>query len=313
MHRLLWAALLLAPAAAGACFNSANDCDTNKGACVGQGGGASSSTTTTMSSVSSSGAAGAGAGGGAPCGGTCKDPTPQCDVASMKCVACLADSDCKTPEAARCVMGVCTKCNASTQCKDHPGTTICDTTAGKCVECNLGEETTCSTGKTCDLVAKKCVAVGPGTVKNCEACTNDVQCEQGAACVALNFKMQPHGHFCLKAASPTCPSRPFQVPLMKPSISGKATATYCGINEDEATCQAVNAMVAGWVCPSNKDGMCGPMNMPEVAVPGALCKTVGVAPSTCTYSCASTPECPNGPIQGTCGTGTKSPPGWCGG
>lgn len=127
-----------------------------------------------------------------------------------------------------------------------------------------------------------------GSVKNCGACSNDAQCKDGA-CIPLDFNKQPHGYFCLKAANPACQQQPFDVFVTKQSISGKAAAKYCGIDQDQTTCEAVNATLAGWVC-SGTDGKCGPQNMVEVSVPGALCRTVGV-PNRCTYPCTSALQC----------------------
>jgi hypothetical protein len=267
----------------------------------------------TMMSTGPGGGAGGtggvgGSGGNAPCGGSCKDPTPLCDKTSDKCVACLGDGDCKDAAKAKCDKGSCVPCTASEQCKAFAATPACD--AGKCVECKLGEEMACAGGKTCDLVAKKCVAIAAGSVKNCNSCSNDVQCMNGA-CIALEFNKQPHGYFRLKAPSPGC-QQPFGVAVNKASISGAAAKNYCGIDQDRATCEAVNAMLAGWVC-SGMDGKCGPQNMPEVSVPGALCKQVGLLPNRCTYACANAQQCPSGSPVDTCGTGTNTPPGWCGG
>jgi hypothetical protein len=206
-------------------------------------------------------------------------------------------------------MGSCVPCTASEQCKAFAATPACDT--GKCVECKLGEEMACAGGKTCDLVAKKCVAIAAGSVKNCVACSNDKQCQDGA-CIALEFNKQPHGYFCLKTPSPGCPE-PFAVPIKnKPSISGKAAADYCGIDQDQTTCEAVLALVNNWVC-SGMDGKCGPMAMPEVSVPGALCRKVGFNSNRCTYACGAANQCLSVPPANTCGKGDNSPPGWCGG
>jgi hypothetical protein len=130
----------------------------------------------------------------------------------------------------------------------------------------------------------------------------------------MDFESMAHGYYCLKEATMPC-ARPFQVPINKPSISGAAAVNYCGIEEDLATCEAVLALVQGWVCPSNTDGMCSDGINPEVPVPGAVCEQVGVGGDACTYACAGTPECPNNATQGTCGGEPvpNIPPGWCGG
>jgi hypothetical protein len=220
-------------------------------------------------------------------------------------VACLGDADCKDPAKAKCDKGSCVPCTASEQCKAFAATPACD--AGKCVECKLGEEMACSGGKTCDLVAKKCVAIAAGSVKNCKSCTNDLQCEKDHRCIAMDFMKKASGYYCLKDAGAGC-AKPFSVPINKSSLSSAAATNYCGIDQDVATCEAVLALIAGWVC--TKDGMCGPEMMPEVAVPGALCKKVGVLNNQCTYACGTAANCPASPPANTCGPGI---PGWCGG
>jgi hypothetical protein len=246
-----------------------------------------------------------GGGGGEPCGG-CSEPTPICDESSMMCVACLDHPDCTSPDAAKCDGGECVPCDDSGQCAGHASAEVCD--GGTCVECALGEEGACTGGDTCDLVAKTCVSVAAQSVGNCEACTNDVQCETGHKCISMDFEMSFHGYYCLKS-EPGC-MRPFQTTIHQPSISGEAATDYCGIEEDLATCEATLALVQAWFC--TVDGMCsltqGGMEFP---VPGALCRDVGPAPGQCTYACGTAFECPSTGPGSTCG-GMPTPT-WCGG
>ncbi len=310
MKRFIALALFALPAALygnGCLFNSLIECPDDPIKCPANGAGGATASSTGPGATGGHGGMG-GSGGSAPCGGSCKDPTPLCDMMSNKCVACLADGDCKDAANAHCDKGACVPCTDSSQCKSHMGTTSCD--MGKCVECKLGEEMACTGGKTCDLTADKCVVVAVGGVKNCVACTNDVQCKDGA-CIALDFNKQPHGYFCLKDAAGGC-QQPFGVSVNKQSISGKAATKYCGIDQDNATCEAVNALVAGWVC-SGMDGKCGPMGMPEVTVPGALCRKVDVLANRCTYACGAANQCLSVPPANTCGDGMGGITGWCGG
>src|SRR5690606_7015441 len=109
-----------------------------------------------------------------------------------------------------------------------------------------------------------------------------------------------HGYYCLAEAMPTCDDRPYTVPINEASISGAPATNYCGINQDLATCEAVRALQDDWRC-SGTDGMCSPDGMqPEVAVPGALCRQVGLTSNRCTYACNAAPQCPFGPPQSTC-------------
>jgi hypothetical protein len=168
----------------------------------------------------------------------------------------------------------------------------------------------CTGSNTCDLVAKECVNVAPGSVQNCVACTNDEQCAAGHRCIAMDFEGSPHGHFCLAEPAPTC-AQPFAVGLNKPSINGAPAATYCGIEEDLATCEAVRSLVNNWYC-TGTEAMCSQLQGGnEVPVPGALCRQVGLLGLRCTYACGTASECPSTGPPASCG-GSPTPT-WCGG
>ena len=277
----------------------------------GPGTSSSSSGDTTSSSGGGGQAGGGGSGGAEPCGGPCQDPTPLCDTMTNTCVACLGHSDCTAADAARCDAGSCVACKDSAECAGVADAAVCS--SGTCVQCALSDESACSGSKTCDLLAGKCVEVAPGSVLNCKACTNDNQCATGHRCIPMDFEKKPHGHYCLKDAAQGC-GKPFLVPVNEQSISGAATTDYCGIEQDLATCEAVLALRDDWLC-TNTDGMCSPqMGAPEQAVPGALCRKVGIAiDNRCTYACAQGNQCLSGSPGNTCGKGDEQPPGWCGG
>lgn len=261
-----------------------------------------------------------GGGGSDPCGG-CGGQAPHC--MGTECVGCLDHAHCTNPDNAKCDpdTNTCVACDDSTQCAGIAGAEVCD--GGACVECALSDESACDTGagETCDLLAKECVAVGPESVTNCGACTNDLQCATGHKCIPMEFPTgTAHGSYCLREYPPAC-DKPFAVPLNgRASISGAAPANYCGVNEDLATCEVVLALENDWRC-SGTDGMCSPDGIaPEVAVPGALCRDLGggALANRCTYECGNASQCldpTQSPAQSTCGTGT--PPGaqpqWCGG
>jgi hypothetical protein len=301
--------LLLTLGVTANCSNDADDCLKLNEPCGNGGSGGQGAATTTT------GGSGAEGGGGTdPCGG-CSAPTPLCDESTNSCVACLGDSDCTTPNAAKCDAGACVPCDSSPQCAGIPNAEVCD--AGQCVACALGAEDACTAGQTCDLVAKTCVSVAPESVQNCMPCTNDLQCTDGHRCIPMEFAEAPHGYFCLEEAMPTC-EQPFSVFVSRTSISGAAAVNYCGINEDLTTCEAVVALVANWRC-SGIDGMCSPDGiLPETSVPGALCRQVGALANRCTYACGNAGQCLDAvasPERSTCGTGMppSSPPQWCGG
>ncbi len=246
------------------------------------------------------GTGGAGGGGGS-CGTGGTGGAPEC----------TDHGDCTEAGSAQCDGGTCVPCSDNLHCEGVPDAGVCD--SGTCVECLLGQEDACTGSETCDLLAQSCVEVAPGSVLNCNGCTNDEQCESGHRCIPMDFQQSPHGHFCLEEDTGSNCARPYGVTITEASLNGAAVADYCGIEEDLATCEAVLALLTGWVC-SGTDGMCSPNGVqPEEPVPGALCEQVGSLPNQCTYACAGTPECPNNSTQGTCGPGTNIPPGWCGG
>lgn len=259
----------------------------------------------TGGSGGSGGSGAMGGGGSAPCDGACSGDTPLCDETKMECVACLDHDNCTDAGTAKCDDGTCVACDDSAQCVGVTDLDVCD--EGLCVECNVVDATACEGGETCDLLANECIDVAAGSVGNCEACSNDDQCEADHRCIALDFQGQPHGHYCLMK-QPGC-DNPFLATVNKPSLNGVAATNYCGVSEDLATCEAIEALIDDWRCPSGMDGMCGPVNMAEVAVPGALCETVSGGANRCTYACSVGGQCPTGVM---CGDGGGSSD-YCGG
>jgi hypothetical protein len=286
-----------------ACSNTADDCLDTGGAR----GCEPSATTAGNGGTGGSGAAGPGGSGGSTVCGDCSPPTPVCDETSRMCVACLDHDDCTDADAAQCDAGACVPCTDSAQCTHLTGTGVCD--EGSCVECTAAMDAACTGSNTCDLVAKECVNVAPGSVQNCRACTNDEQCASGHRCIAMDFDGSPHGYYCLALPAPGC-ANPFTAPINKPSINGAASTGYCGVNEDLTTCEAALALFNDWRC-TGTDGMCGPFMQAEVAVPGALCRQVGLNPNRCTYACAGAADCLASGAGSSCGGSPM--PTWCGG
>lgn len=123
-----------------------------------------------------------------PCGATCAEPTPECDVATGECVACIDDSRCGG-EAPLCdpTTHQCVKCLDDTSCgsaaprcdpETHEcvgcvtdldcrgNTQVCDPTRQVCVECTEDAHCQDSTRPYCD----------PDT-NACSACTATSQCD----------------------------------------------------------------------------------------------------------------------------------------
>ncbi|MEM6792129.1 MAG: hypothetical protein AAF715_31720 [Myxococcota bacterium] len=265
-------------------------------------------TTTTSTSAGGNGAGGpttTAATGGA--GGTGGAP-PECTT----------DAECTDPTQAKCDAGTCVACDASPQCEGLAATPVCATSgarAGTCVACTLTEAGSCTASQTCNLLDETCADVAAMSVDTCGACSNDAQCVADHRCVPMDFPVgTAHGFYCLELPNPAC-TQPYSVFLNEPSLNGEAATNYCGIDEDNATCEAVTALLEGWVC-SGTDGMCSPDGVvPEEPVAGALCRQVGSIADQCTYACASAVNCLIGPPGNTCGDtpGPSGPPNWCGG
>ena len=280
-------ALITGLAAAG-CSNDAEDCHQRWRCGFGGGGG-----------EGGSGAGGSMDGGG----GTGGQPE------------CMDHPDCTNAGNAQCDMGSCVPCTMDAHCDGVPGLSVCD--AGTCVECLLGKENACMGNTTCDVLNKTCTGPMAGTVDTCEPCSNDVQCLGTRKCIPLDYPTGTlHGYYCLEPPAPPCP-RPYILVANKMSISGEPAATYCGVAEDLATCEAVRALLAGWFC--TQDGRCSDtMGGTEVDVLGALCRDLfdGNDPNRCTYRCSMDvdEECPAGGSGRFCGDEMDTnPPDFCGG
>jgi hypothetical protein len=105
------------------------------------------------------------------------------------------------------------------------------------------------------------------------------------------------GGYCLKRASKTC-TRPLTVTFSVKSLSGAAAESYCGVDQDNVTCEAVTDMVSSASCADGLDTSCGCVRDENgacvAAGMGGLCKTVGGVPKTCTIACGSANHCLSG-------------------
>lgn len=232
------------------------------------------------------------------------DATSACDTASGKCEACVENTDCVEPTKPICDAHACRSCASDLDCE--PLGKICDESPGpfqgQCVQCTQAEtdETRCGT-KSCDPATRACTQTERGSAGICEACVADSECEVDHRCVAMNFQGTPlkpvgeGGGYCLKrtAAGP-CDLPYGATPISRDSLSGAVVDSYCGLNEDKATCDAI--LQYSRPCSSCE------------GVPGSLCETVGAIGNRCTYACGSGAinECPE---SATCPSGTDS---YCG-
>jgi len=115
----------------------------------------------------------------------------------------------------------------------------------------------------------------------------------------MRYATAAHGSYCLKLASAGC-DQPYSVASTATSLGGQA-GPYCGIDEDHATCEAVQGLLGNVACPTGDDAECAE---------AGLCRQVGVLANRCTYECALASRCP---ATVTCGPGTTSGVSYCGG
>ena len=232
----------------------------------------------------------------------CKDTAkPFCDQAAEQCVACLKQADCTAPTASACNAGQCEPCTIDAQCSDITGKGVCD--AGTCVQCTIAKESNCA-GKSCNPATKACTATAVGSVTTCMGCVADSECAGGnqadpeMRCVPMTFKGNARpGGFCLRRSVKTC-GRPYSIGTTGKSLSGAASETYCGIDQNSTRCEAVLDLVGSEPCMDGKDISCGCIRDGSGNCvgdgEGGLCKTVGVISNRCTYACGISDDCPAG-------------------
>lgn len=279
-------------------------------------------------SLTAAGEAGAGGAGGVvtvPCDGACTAPKAvcdepndtcvecleegdcaagakkKCDTTAKACVECLAPVDCTDVKAAKCDTGACAKCTSNDDCAHVAGKGVCD--AGTCVQCTAADESACG-GKSCNPATRGCTTTPVGSVGTCRPCLADSECAGGnvadpdARCVPMKYNgtLRPNG-FCLRRASKTC-ARPYKIAISAVSLSGEASESYCGIDQDKVRCEAVLDLVQSRACGGGMDSECGCSrdkdgNCTDTGISG-LCRTVGVDAKQCTYQCGIDNHCPDG-------------------
>ena len=200
-------------------------------------------------------------------------------------MACLSDTDCDQPTAARCDAGACVGCDMSEQCAGIGMTNVCDTATTTCVECLA--TTDCASMQSCNLLTNQCTPTPEPALRTCDACTNDDQCPADHRCIRMQYMGvdRDPGWYCMREFNMVgdC-ERPFLSALMdRMSINGAAEQTYCGIDESTVSCEAVRALQDSVACPGG---------VADCMADGARCETVGLAPNQCTYSCGVHNNCP---------------------
>jgi hypothetical protein len=217
--------------------------------------------------------------------------TPACSV-NGQCVQCRTNNHCTSVAASRCNGDTCAICMNDTHCSHLSGTPRCF--GGMCRECAPASEATDCGTESCNPATRMC----SGTVRNsrgvCESCVSDTDCSQTDGtfrCIGMNYMGVPRGGYCLRQPGTPC-LRPFLTGITATSLSGAASATYCGIEQSLATCEAVNALRDSIECMSGDPSDC--------MATGALCEMVGLGANRCTYSCGIADHCPPGLF---CGAG----------
>lgn len=293
-------------------------------------GGKGGSTSAGSGPVGGGGSGEAGAGGtpALPCDGACTGDKPVCKVATDTCVECLASSDCTTDgqtkcatntntcvacldatsdcasaTASRCEGGACVECQSNDDCAHVAGKGVCDD--GACVQCSVGDDGACA-GKSCDAETNSCTNTTKGSVANCKPCLADSECVGGnqadpdARCVPMEFQgvLRPGG-FCLRRGVKTC-ARPYTIGISVKSLSGAAAENYCGIDQENVTCEAVVDLEDSRTCTGLSDSACGCTrdqdgNCTDTGE-GGLCRDFAVVQDQCTYQCGTANDCPTGKV-----------------
>ena len=214
--------------------------------------------------------------------------------ASGACVECTADAECTGVDAAKCetATGTCMACDSSAQC-EGTGANAC--VAGVCEECTEATAATDCGDNSCNPATNECTTTERASVLDCGRCVGDDECrDPDAPCVPMNYMgtARPDG-YCLKLASTGC-ARPYLIPVTGVSLSGFGDdeTTYCGIDQNSTTCDAVRALRESRECAGGDATLC--------ADAGARCEMVGLAPNRCTYPCGSPADCPPIGIGSTC-------------
>jgi hypothetical protein len=226
----------------------------------------------------------------------CGGDTPICELRTQTCVQCVQSTDCASPEKPQCGGNTCGACTGSAACAGRADATVCDlgagsATAGQCVQCTVMDESPCA-GHACEPVTKHCTDRPLASKHTCEPCIADSECVAGHRCIALQFAGAPRANaYCMRQLSTGCAPPFMSAPLRRGSRSGAAPEDFCGINEQNVTCEAIAGLVTGVACPGGTDAECGR--------DGSLCRTVNGGLNYCTYACTLAAQCPAGVACGS--------------
>jgi hypothetical protein len=223
------------------------------------------------------------------------------DVTTNACVECTSDDHCTDPAASTCNdSNECVPCTTDDECAGISAGGVCDTSgaAGECVECLIGQEAACTMSGECDPDTRECVQRTTGSKSVCEECSSDDECAAYHYCVPMEYtgggSAVDVGSYCLKLVSAGC-GEPFLGSVNRSSVAGGSPSDYCAIDESIATCAAYNSFKAGTTCGNDND--CG-----HPSASDGLCERIdNGTEDRCTYSCASSTQCPT---SFSCGSGS---------
>jgi len=243
--------------------------------------------------------------------GACTSTAPVCDPDTNTCV-CRDDADCKDRAFAQCNTETreCIPCNDNTQCDGvdgllNPTNNVCNSD-NVCVDCTLETEAeSCPPNRTCNPSTSECTGQAAGSLEVCESCVADSECgddvdqspSDNFRCVPMFYPNEETpfpdtgGGFCLETFALGGCEQPYAIRINeRASLSDPTLRSYCGINEDLATCPAVRALKTNQTCPGGEDTEC-----PE----SGLCRAVGGLSDRCTYRCSDVVECKEPGIPGS--------------
>lgn len=242
-----------------------------------------------------------------------------CDPATHTCTRCRdgMDADCgNVPGLNVCQAGTCVQCagarrdacgeaaaacSASFACEGCKADAdcqrfgkVCEEATGACVACTVDSEAAQCGGKSCNPATHACTQTDRASVDVCSTCVADSECKADHRCIPMNFRGESRGGYCMKRLSSGC-RPPFGATLLKrASLSGAAAEDYCGIAEDSTSCEAVVALLMDRSCADGQALRC--------EAEGAVCGNVSGFTERCSYTCATSSDCPANspcPLSGT--------------
>lgn len=238
----------------------------------------------------------------------CDEPTPLCDEEQF-CVECRDSAHCADPQASFCDAGSCSPCQTNEDCAHLVGTTVCDISAGQCVECTGTDYASCGTldgtPLVCDSLQRSCTTSKQHGADLCNPCVSDAQCKLGQRCMMETFEGTELGYRCFwergasEGGAPLgCSQAPPYVTTRndETSIDG-ATVDVCALRI--STCKA-HKDFSNVDCEGSEDvpdtSRCGEPDLNDAGC--SLYDTVGEDNIyRCTVRCLGNDDCPDDDLE----------------